>query len=190
MQIQRPIFELFLMKFRSLPIGNLGTVVLEREAAFHDYTSKVIQPAKDKLSFLPSARPELISELEQFAQGYGVSTIEIRAMFGQIEQQLNDSQQALIQGIGVLKIENNSYVIVEDDIVPKYFSPIQAGAVIHEGAVHEVKVGENVRTSDEMKAMLASKPSKDYWWVYALLLVLVAIAALLYYLYGDQFFKV
>ena len=185
MQVQSPVFQLFLMKFGSLPIGSIGTVVLESLPAYHEYTSKLIHPSKDKLDFLPKADLDLLSKFEKFATLYGLTSKDVKYIFKQIEGLLETEKKVNIEGIGLLKIENSTYRLEATDHTQKYFMPIKSGAVIHEGSVHEVKVGENVRTSDEMKAMLAEKPSKDYWWVYALLLVIVAVAALFYYLYVD-----
>ena len=186
MHMNSPVFQLFLMKKRKLPLGSIGTVVLERQPAFHDYSSRLIQPERDTLRFLPNTENGLLTEFEEFAGGYGLGKQAIEEWIESLESKLNKDNKAELEGIGILKIENNSYIFDTEDHLESYYSPINVEAVIHAGSVHNVKVGEDVRTSEEMKVMLTSKKSKDYWWVYALLLVIVAIAALFYYIYGDQ----
>ncbi|UAY54004.1 hypothetical protein [Arachidicoccus terrestris] len=186
MQRDSSLFQLFLIKYRRLPLGKIGTVVLEQEPAFHEYTSQVIRPVKEVLRFSPKADSALQDKFEEFAQLKGVDKNRVTALFDQIKTQLDKSKQALLSGVGTLQIENNIYKLVGEDLSDVYLPPVSAGAVIHEGDVHEVKVGEQIHTSDEMKEILSGKKGNDYWWIYALVLILVAIVAMLYYVYGGQ----
>ena len=186
MQTESSLFQLFLIKYRKLPLGKLGTVVLEQEPAFHEYTSQVIRPVKEVIGFSPKTDAALIQSFEAFAEKRGVDKTGVTVLFDQIGDQLKNNKEALLAGVGTLKIENNGYKLIGADISNEYLAPVTAGAVIHEGDVHDVKVGEQVHSSEEMKAMLAAKKTKDYWWVYALILLVLAIAAVLYSVYGDK----
>jgi len=186
MQIESSLFQPFLIKYRKLPLGNLGTVVLQQEPAFHEYTSQVIRPVKDVFGFSPKTEAGLMESFETFAEKRGIGKNSVALLIEQIKSQLSKNNEALLEGIGTLKIENNVYKLVGSDISKDYLPPVKATAVIHEGDVHDVKVGEQVRSSEEMKEMLAAKKTKDYWWVYALILLVVAIAAVLYSVYGDR----
>jgi hypothetical protein len=186
MQIESSLFQPFLIKYRKLPLGKLGTVVLQQEPAFHEYTSQVIRPVREVLGFSPKTDAGLMESFEAFAEKKGVDKSGVQLLIDQIKSQLNKNKEALLVGIGTLKIENNVYKLVGEDVSQDYLAPVTAGAVIHEGDVHDVKVGEEVHSSEEMKAMLAAKKTKDYWWVYALILLVVAIAAILYSVYGDK----
>lgn len=185
MQKDFSLFQLFLIKYRRLPLGKIGTVEVKQEPAFHEYTNQVIRPVKEVLQFTPRTEPDLLNKFEQFAQHSGVDKNGVAELFTHIKTDLEKNRQALLPGVGMLKIENSIYKLEGEDLSAVYFSPVAAGAVIHEGEIHNVKVGEQVHTSEEMKEILSGKKSKDNWWIYALILVLVAIAAMLYYLYGG-----
>lgn len=186
MQIDCSLFQLFLIKNRRLPLGNIGTVVLEQEPAFHEYINQVIQPVKEVLRFSPKSDPTLLDKFVGFAQQRGMGKQGVEDLFDQIQAQLDKENKALLLGVGTLSIENSIYKLEGEDLSSTYLAPVNAGAVIHQGDVHEVKVGEQVHTSEEMKAILSGKKSNDYWWIYALILVLVAIVAMLYYVYGGE----
>ena len=186
MQIDGSLFQLFLIKNRRLPLGKIGTVVLEQEPAFHDYTNHVIRPVREVLHFSPKTEPALQEEFEQFAGQRGIDKTGVAALLGQIKEQLTLHKRAVLAGIGTLKIEDSVYKLIGEEVSQDYLPAVTARAVIHEGDVHEVKVGEEVHSSEEMKALLAAKKTKDYWWVYALILLIVAAGAILYYLYGDR----
>ncbi|SEA06139.1 hypothetical protein SAMN05192529_10781 [Arachidicoccus rhizosphaerae] len=186
MPIDFSLLQRFLISHKRLPLGKLGTVILEEQQAFHEYTSSVIRPASEVLQFSPKTDNVLQQEFESFVVKKGGTIDQVKELSEQIKQQLSQSKQVVLEGIGTLKIENNIYKIFGEDLTAAYLAPVAASAVVHEGDVHDVKVGEQVHSSEEMKALLQENKSKDYWWVYALILVVVAIAAILYYLYGDQ----
>lgn len=186
MQIDSSLFQLFLIKYRRLPLGKIGTVILEQEPAFHEYTSQVVRPVKEVLKFSPKADAVLLDRFEDFAAQRGVDKNGVAALFEQIKSELSKTKQALLSGVGTLSIENSVYKLEGQDLSALYLPPVEAGAVIHEGDIHDVKVGEQVHTSEEMKEILSGKKTKDNWWIYALILVLVAIVAMLYYVYGGQ----
>jgi len=186
MQIDSSLLQLFLINNRKLPLGKLGTVTLDEQQAFHEYTSAVIRPASELLQFSPKTDSQLQEAFERFVIQKGGSRTQITELLDQIRSQLSQNKEVVLEGIGTLKIDNNIYKLWGEDLTGTYSAPVAASAVVHQGDVHDVKVGEQVHTSEEMKALLQENKSKDYWWVYALILVVVAIAAILYYLYGDQ----
>lgn len=186
MQIDPSLFQLYLIKNRRLPLGKMGMLTLEKVAAAHEYTHRVIHPGREVLSFSPNTDKELLQDFEDFAVSKGVDRKGVGKFFEQIREQLSKHREVVLEGIGRLSLENNVYKLTATDRTGAYFAAVPANAVIHEGEVHEVTVGEQVRTSTEMKEMLFAEKPKDYWWVYALILVVVAIAAILYYVYGDQ----
>jgi hypothetical protein len=188
MQIDSSLLQLFLIDNKMLPLGKLGTVILEEQQAFHEYASSVIRPASEVLQFSPKENPKLQGDFERFVIARGGTADQVKELLDQIKGQLSLNKQVTLEGIGTLKIDNNIYKLLAEDenLTGNYLAPVRATAVVHEGDVHDVKVGERVHSSEEMKALLQDNKSKDYWWVYALILVIVAIAAILYYLYGDQ----
>ena len=186
MQIDCSLFQLYLFKYHSVPLGKIGTIIMENIPAFHDYTSRTIHPSMEVFKFTPTINNDLEEKFQVFAEQKGYGSPALAEVYETIKTQLKQNSKVNLTGLGTLLIENSIYRFDPEVISDKFLVPVTAGAVIHEGEVHEVKVGEQVHTSEEMKEMLSGKKSKDYWWVYALILVVVAVAAILYYVYGDK----
>lgn len=180
------LLQSFFLLHRRFSIPALGTVMVKTAPAYHDFSNNLIYPAKEDIEFSPDPNPALIQLFEKYALGMkSVQPEDITGFFSELKAELKAKGQVAFQGIGVLRIEHNTYHFLASDLTEGYLPPVEIKAVIHEGELHEIKVGEDVRTNAEMKVLLAEKKSRDYWWIYALILLLVAVGAILYYVYGP-----
>jgi hypothetical protein len=187
MESQVPaLLQSFFLLHRRFSIPALGTVLVKKAPAYHDFSNNLIYPAKEEIEFNPEPLPALIGSFEKYALALkSVTREEIEAFFMSLKADLKAKGQVEFKGIGVLSIEHNTYRITANELTECYLPPVPIKALIHEGELHEIKVGEDIRTNAEMKALLAERKTKDYWWVYALILLVVAVGAILYYVYGP-----
>ena len=66
----------------------------------------------------------------------------------------------------------------------KYFEPLHITQVIRENATHSVRVGEEEKTSDQMKEYLHREVKKERWWIAAVILSVIGIGAIVYYYFA------
>lgn len=178
----------FFLLHRRFSIPRLGTVYLKPEPAFHDFSKSQVFPVHEVLEYKRDTDEQVIDLFDRYVQAGSAFTREQILNYLQSLYRLLRTNGCLdLAGIGSIRVENNTYHLTPMDPAGDYYLPVTAKAVIHEGELHDIKVGEQVRTNAEMKTMLAENKSGDNWWIYALILVLVAAAAMVYYIYGDKF---
>ena len=99
-----------------------------------------------------------------------------------------------LPGIGNLE-QNHAGVIYFTGVesVQQYFPQVTATRVIREDASHDILVGDNTRTNIQMQEMYEPeedvKIQKDYWWVYAIVLGVLALAAVAIYYFKHGNFR-
>lgn len=176
----------FFLLHRKFSIPALGTLFVKTEPAYHDFSNNLLYPSRELLDFRPEVDQKCIDLFKNYCKEQkNISEEGIVSYLKSLKQDIRSGKRLSLEGIGTLSIVNNAYKVDGLDLSAKYQEPVEAKAVVHEGDLHDIKVGEDVRTNAEMKALLTEKKSKDYWWIYALILVLVAVGAILYYIYGQ-----
>jgi hypothetical protein len=115
---------------------------------------------------------------------------EFQAFSLSIKENLDSNKPVELPGIGKLqKAYNDTDVaFTEENIVsPIFLNDIKLGAATDSKAnlVELYKTGDNLiiteETEDDRLEMIIKEKDEDYWWVYALILALMGIGALLYY---------
>ncbi|BAV04612.1 hypothetical protein [Filimonas lacunae] len=141
-----------------------------------------------------NATPEK-SLYEFLSEDLGLTEIDAIKQFNDLsfylKNELGRGNEGKLPGIGTLRKEfGESYSFQPEQSVQQYFPDTVAERVVRKDATHEVKVGENIRSSNEMKEMLkddepsapaSTEPHHDKWWLYAIIMAIVALIALIYY---------
>lgn len=180
------LIRTFFLLHRRFSIPALGTLFVKTDPAYHDFSNSLLYPSKELLAFKPEPEERLVELFRDYASEHGqIAHEETNAYLKSLKQDIRSGKTLYFEGIGSLRIENNTYQLSSEDLAQTYQPPVGARAVVHEGELHDITVGTDVRTNEEMKVLLADKKSKDYWWIYALILVLVAIGAIVYYVYFE-----
>ncbi|QEC69971.1 hypothetical protein FRZ67_22715 [Panacibacter ginsenosidivorans] len=97
-----------------------------------------------------------------------------------LKEKLQSGVALKIPGLGILTNNENGYSFNPENL-QQYFPGITAERVIRQNAQHSVRVGEDEKTSVEMHEMLNKEVVKDRWWIGAIVLAVVGVAAILYY---------
>lgn len=88
------------------------------------------------------------------------------------------------QNIGTLTKNDENYSFDAYKTTATLFPDVIAERVIRQNAEHSVRVGEDNKTSTQMHEQLAVKETaKEKWWISALVLAVIGIAAIVYYYY-------
>lgn len=101
-----------------------------------------------------------------------------------IQQLINKLQAGLalqLPGLGLLSKNDDAYNFISTDTLQQLYPGVSAERVIRQNAQHTVRVGEDHKTSAEMYEILHKEATHDRWWIAAIVLGVVGIAAILYY---------
>ena len=95
-------------------------------------------------------------------------------------------------GVGIFQQGQDGMVKFEPQpIHVVYEKPVGAEKVIRENAAHQVRVGEDYRTSAQMTEMLFTEdaPRKRNWWLLPLILIILAFLLTAWY-FSSRGFKI
>lgn len=171
---------------RTLTLPGIGSFYAETQSANLDFINKtLLAPAtvihyKSEEAFADEkfynflSKEERVSEIE--------STGHFNLFVSNLKQQLETGAELKFQGIGTLTKNEDGFVFTQDETLQNLFPAIAAERVIRQHAEHNVRVGEDDKTSTEMHAHLAKQEvKKEQWWIIAIILAAVGIAAIAVY---------
>lgn len=181
----------YLILNQELPIPGIGTLRLERQPASIDFANRQILPPAYQIGFSDGPVQPSRRLYAWLAQGLGVSERDAVVRYNdfvfELKERLNRGEKLEWSGIGQLNkglggvwhFQPEVDRIVEGE-------PVHADKVIRDKASHVVRVGEDERTSDEMREYLQSSPQgRNITWAVALILLLISFILLGLYLSSN-----
>jgi len=164
--------SLFQNKICKLP--GIGTLVMVPHAAETDFVNGRIKAPFEKIDFI-SATPE-----EDLFN-------EFSAMSELLKNTLDEDGSFLLTGIGTFdKVDNAEVHFTPINIEPVFIQPIEVERVIRQDASHAILVGDQRRTNVEMSDFYSEQPTNpDRWWIWAIVLAVIGIGALILYFYME-----
>lgn len=188
----------YLIFNKKMVIPGIGSFTVEHIPGRLDFLNKQLHSPISVIRFSMDrhATPEK-SLYEFLSEDMAVPEIQAIKQFNDLsfylKDELSKGRDGVLPGIGSLKKEfGDSYSFHPEQSVQQYFPDTVAERVVRKDATHEVKVGEDIRSSNEMKEMLRDddddenetksvEAHHDKWWLYAIILAIVALIALIYY---------
>ena len=181
----------YLIIHQHVPLAGVGVFYLTRKPAKHDVANKLISPPVLSIDFKPPTTTDNKGFFTFLSKEKGFDEVSAIKYFNdfvrQIKHDVNAHKPVDLPGLGILRKNANGDVSFEPaNIVATYFPPVIAEPVLREKASYEIRVGETRRTSSQMQEALQNEPEtvlvrKDYWWIYAIVLAVLGIAAIVYY---------
>jgi hypothetical protein len=178
----------YLIFYKRLNLPNIGSFTVEHVPGRLDFLNKQLHSPIPVIRFSPDKNAAAEQQLFEFlAVDMGISELEAIKQFNdlstQLKADLNQNSVAPLPGIGTLQKEfGDNYTFQPKASIQQYFPDAAAERVVRKEAIHTVRVGEDERSSDEMKGILADdETSADKWWMYALILGILGLGALVYY---------
>ena len=170
----------YLIKYKELSMPGIGLFLVERKPAEFDFRNKKMNPPV--YSVILQSPGNLTSKklFNWLAEALNISNRDAVICFNDfafdIKKQINNGDVINWNGIGSLSKglagEINFVASAKDLVVEK---AVTAEKIIRENASHMVRVGEEEKTSAQMMEMLGQPVTKkSHWWVYALVLALLA----------------
>lgn len=176
----------YLILNKKLALPGIGYFTVEHVPARLDFANKkmyaplsVIRFSTDKVQadrhFFAFVSDDLqVSEVDAIQQFNNVIL--------EIKKQIAENGVAVLPNIGSLRKEfADTYSFQPISAAPDYAPEVTAERIIRHEA-HTVKVGEEERSSEEMKEILADEETpRSNWWIYAAILAALGIGGLVYY---------
>lgn len=176
----------FLFQNKACPLPGLGSFSIHSKGADSDFTNQKINAPKPVIQFKnketdPAA---LVHYLAAKTHCHVVEAGEALSYFCEsLKNIISSYPSAPLDGIGDLYIDGNGHINLRPSTLPDSFlPPVFAERVIHPKAEHNILVGDKETTNTIMAELLNEVTEvKDRWWIWAIVLGLIGIGALVFY---------
>jgi len=180
------LVRIYLLQKSSISIPGLGTIYVERSPARSDFVNRQLlpptyhfrfdkyfdAPGKDFFTFLATRKKVEDFEAIKMYNEWAMS----------LRNNISTEQTATLEGIGTLKRDMSGEVVFEPETVPQDFIiTVPAQRIVRTNQKHTMLVGDKEVSNVEMTDyLLESHKSKTSWWIYALIIAGIAIAAIIF----------
>ncbi len=181
------VLKKFLSLYHHLALLGIGNFNVEEIPASIDIANRCIHPPAFKINFSDEKLAADKTFFHFAAQELNIDEVQAIRSFtdftAQLQQDIKEDKPVVLNNIGRLYKQSADKLKFEVDAMPEYLPVLTAERVIRKNATHTIMVGEDEKTSDEMHAALNEEEvaEVDRWWIPAIVLGLIGIAALIYY---------
>lgn len=193
----RSLLHQFLIENTYLLLPNIGVLKFSYASAQLDIANKqIVAPKKyillEKIDTYKDSEGLIISFLSRYLKiEKSKAENAFNQFIGAIQSKLSTDKIYHWQGLGSF-IQNNINTISfqQDEILDQYWPSVLAERIARPEVEHSITVGNTETTNIFMKEYLAGQEKnalKDYWWIWALI-ILVASAVLIYFQFKNQDF--
>ena len=170
----------------SLALPGIGSFYIETNPATLDFVNKTLHAPVTEIVYSDEANPGDEKLYSFISNESGLSKAEagnrINQFVQQIKLQLETGRAIELHGIGTLIQKEESYFFTPALTGKNFFPGVTAERVIRQHAEHNVRVGEDNKTSTEMHIQLAQQEVKEErWWIAAIVLAFIGIAVIVYH---------
>ncbi|MBS1664937.1 MAG: hypothetical protein JST68_28075 [Bacteroidetes bacterium] len=185
------VLNAYLFQHRSISIPGLGTIYLETSAAEVDVAERTMLPPTYRFRFdkyFDAPDKEFFSYLASQKNILDYEAIKWYSEFAfELRNRIKNEDLVSWDGVGVLRKDSSGNVLFESAKAPAFFlQPTPAMRVNRQDAQHTLLVGDRERTSGEMNEWLLEENAnrrRAPWWVWALVIAVVALAVLGWHFY-------
>ena len=179
----------YLFQHKSCPLPGLGTLMVNPGTAQADFVNKVITAPAPAVTFTTTETEadKLVDFIATKNNSNALSAIEVLGKYcNDLKAAINNDNSASIEGVGNFFIDTAGSILFTPAAVPQAFLPkVDAGRVIHPEAAHNILVGDRETTNMQMAEYYnEAAPAKNYWWVWAIILGIIGLLAILIYSNG------
>lgn len=182
----------YLILYKQLPVPGIGTFLLERKPAQGDFLNRQILPPVYSIGLRPNASIPSTNFFVWLGNALGITDRDAVIRFNDfafdMKRQITGGDTIQWNGIGTLSKGLAGEIKLTDAAITSPEMPVAAEKLIRENAEHMVRVGEDERSSTEMTAALTKTVTKkSYWWIPALIILVLATGFIAWYLYTNGF---
>lgn len=176
----RFMFDIIASSFfqkKSCRLPGIGNLELVTTSAEYDFGSRQIKAPKETILFIPSPSAD-----KYFNEFSAISQL--------MKDELDRNGLVEVTGLGSFTKDNSGNIHFDAVMVSEdFYQPVAAEKVIHKDAEHSILVGDKETTNTEMTEYYeeTETEAKSKWWVWAVVLGAIGLAAVGYYLYANGF---
>ena len=186
------LIEHYLLRYNYCPLPSVGSLELMETPASIRLGENIITAPSPKISFVAKERTaeDFISYIASKKGIEHTQASEILIDYCNGINNLDQRQEKRIYHTGTFFIDNDGSLSFKQFVLPEEFLPsVSMHRVIHPNSVHQIRVGDKEHTSEFMSDYFKSisKIKRSTWWIWAIALAAVAIAACIYYYSANSF---
>ncbi len=153
-------------------LPGIGELLLITSSAEADFANNIIYPPVPEIIFIEDKQSTRIFN-------------EFSAVSELIKQELKSKNEARIEGVGTFTADRlNKIRFQPQKVNPAFLPQVPVERVIRQNAEHHILVGDKETTNKQMVEYFSERrPVRDYWWIAAIVFLLIAIAVIGYYIY-------
>jgi hypothetical protein len=182
----------YLLFKKKLPLAGLGVLYLQREPARFDVGSRQFLPPQHLYEFRNGSVEPIAELVDWLSLRLGIDTADAISRYQRFcddaMRTLNQQNTLTWKGWGVWKKDEQGNLHFNSDGGEWQLAPVVANKIIRDNAEHQIRVGEDNRSSVEMNQLLQKK--KDAFPVEKLIIwswVALALLWLGWHLYQHPF---
>jgi hypothetical protein len=185
----KQLLQQYLVEHHTLPLPGIGVLQAQHQPAIFDAAERSFQAPSVQLNFMPYQQGET-SPMQHLVGFIAVKkNIAEEDAYALILQYADGATAQLKQyakwdwpPLGTFEMLEESTINFSAYPIASGFSPLHAERVIRAGSSHEMVVGDTTTTNIEMGARLAeTQEATDRWWLLPILLMLGAIALIVWH---------
>jgi nucleoid DNA-binding protein len=179
----------YLIIHKQVAIPGVGVFYIDRKPAQHDVANKVFQSPVLNIDFRAGMA---ITDKEFFqfvSRENGIDEVEavksLHEFAHLLKQQVSTHKRVELPGMGVLIKNATGQVTFEPtNVLTTYFPPVIEERLFKETKGDSLSDDVNAEQKEALyEQTIPSSERKDPWWIFAIVLAIIAIAAISYYYY-------
>ncbi len=177
------LFSKYLALHRHASIPGVGAFAIAHEPAILDEAAQIIYPPVSKVVYTPGTALTDKHFYDFLAAELSINEVEAIRKFQDfaydLKNKINHQSKVDVRGLGVLYKNSLGEISFDNEESAEYFTPIH---------LEQLNVIADTESDEQstIEAYEEEVPAKDQWWLWALLLGLVGVGALIYYYYTNQ----
>lgn len=181
------LIQKFLALHYHLSLPGIGNFTVETTPAELDFTNRNITSSYNTIVFTDDKLPAEKKFYSFLSQELNIDEVHAVRKFTDFTTQLQDDlktkKSVAFKGIGTLTKQTSNVILFQPEEMPAYFPELAVERIIRKNTTHNVRVGEDDKTSDEMQTALHQPKIKaqERWWIAAIILAAIGIIAIVAY---------
>ncbi len=181
----------YLFQNKTCPLPGLGTLMITTTLAETDFSNTTINAPVPVITF-ETKDNDAGNLLDYIAAKTSSTVFQAIDQLGQLCNNLKaaaiSNNAAVLNGVGDFFTDTSGNINFKPLVLPSsFFYPVKVAWVIHPEAEHHILVGDKETTNTEMTEYFNEEEvpvKKDRWWIWAIVLGVIALLALLFYANG------
>jgi nucleoid DNA-binding protein len=188
MNMDRLFYKYLILKGQG-SIPGIGTFSVQRQPSQSNYESKTFSPPAVQIDFKHGNAVADKHFYDFVADEKQIDEVEAIRLFSEyaynLKNEVDENRSISLGDMGVLKQTGSGELFFTNKTAVQYFPPVIAERIIRETIVPLIT--ENyIQNSDDVHPLMNTEietgtSSKDDWWIYAIIIAILSIAAIVYY---------